>query len=412
MEGIRVTETASEPLAETVAGPGIVTAPAAAGRLARVALMRIAEPGDRMMGRLIARYGPEDVVEQIRHGRLNAAFVMEEMSRPDWSGRDLDRLVRGWTLRWAPPEHDLAAGSSHGARLVIPGDSEWPTQLDDLGDARPYGIWLHGSANLRLTCVRSVSIVGSRAASPYGAHVASELAAQLSDERFGVVSGGAYGIDAAAHRGALTGDAATVAVLACGIDVCYPTAHTDLFRAVRNDGLIVSECPPGVHPTRPRFLVRNRVIAALSRGTVVIQAALRSGALSTAGHAFELNRQLMAVPGPITSDLSAGCHQLIRQQKAVCVTSTRDIIELVGSLSDPLIPEPRGPIHARDHLDDETRRVLEAVPARAGRGPAAIAIGAGVDLTTALSCLGSLATAGFVERVERGWRLRPAAADE
>ncbi|MBO3746739.1 DNA-processing protein DprA [Streptosporangiaceae bacterium NEAU-GS5] len=381
-------------------------------RLAHIALMRMAEPGDRVMGRLIARYGPEDVVTQIRRSHLSPAFVGEERPSPEWKGRDLDRLVEAWKLRWAPPERDFETGVADGGRLIIPGDPEWPTQLNDLGDHRPYGMWLHGSANLRLACVRSVSIVGSRAASPYGVSAASEFAAQLGDERFCVVSGGAYGIDAAAHRGALSGAAATVAVLACGIDVCYPTAHVDLFRAVRSNGLVISECPPGVHPTRPRFLVRNRVIAALSRGTVVIQAAIRSGALSTAGHAFELNRHLMALPGPITSDMSAGCHQLIRQQKAVCVTSVRDVLELIGGLGDPLMPEPRGPVHARDHLNDETRRVLEAVPARAGRGPAAIAIGAGVDLGTALSCLGSLALAGFVERVAQGWRLRPSARDE
>jgi DNA processing protein len=197
-----------------------------------------------------------------------------------------------------------------------------------------------------------------------------------------------------------------VAVLACGTDIAYPTANYDLFTAIRARGVIVSECPLGVRPTRPRFLVRNRVIAALSRGTVVVEAALRSGALNTAGHAVTLRRHLAAVPGPVTSDNSAGCHRLIRRAEAVCVTSARDVIELVGAMGEDLAPDPRGPVLPRDALDDETRSVLEAVPARIGAGPATIALTAGVDLVTALGRLGALAAAGYVERVDRGWRIR------
>ncbi|GAA4595337.1 DNA-processing protein DprA [Planotetraspora phitsanulokensis] len=377
-------------------------------RTARVALMRMAEAGDPVMGRLIAWCGPQRALEQACRGSLDPDFAAKETERADRSGRrpDLARLVAAWAARFTDPDADLTMGRERGARLVIPGDSEWPTQLDDLGDARPFGLWVNGRANLRFACLRSVAIVGARAATPYGVQVAAQLASELSGRGWTVVSGGAYGIDAAAHRGALGGGSPTVATLACGVDQCYPRAHEDLFRVVRSQGVVVSEWPPGAHPTRPRFLVRNRVIAALSRGTIVVQAALRSGALNTATHAAGLNRHLMAVPGPITAATSEGCHMLIRSGKAVCVTSSDEVIDLVGSLGADLAPERRGPSLPRDELNDETRRVLEAVPARGGAGTAVIAVEAGVDLTTAIGCLGGLAAAGFVEPVDRGWRLR------
>lgn len=377
-------------------------------RAARAALMRMAEAGDPVMGRLIAAYGPVAALEQARRGGLEPEFVRREAALASASRRrlDLTRLVAGWAARYTDPEALLTAGLEQGARLVVPGDAEWPTQLDDLADRRPFGLWLDGRANLRFACLRSVSIVGARAATAYGTTVASDLGSGLGERGWSVISGGAYGIDGAAHRGALAAGAATVAVLACGTDVCYPTAHEELFRAVRSHGLVISEWPLGFHPTRPRFLVRNRVIAALSRGTVVVEAAARSGALNTGGHAADLNRHLMAVPGPVTSETSVGCHVLIREGRAVCVTSADEVIDLVGSIGTDLAPHPRGPVLPRDALNDETRRVLEAVPARGGTGPAAVAVAAGVDLTTALACLGGLAAAGFVEQSNRGWRLR------
>lgn len=381
-----------------------------AERLARVTLMRMAEPGDPVIGALLAAHGAQAVVEQVRRGRLDLpAADAEAPSALGPGGRErLDRMLAGWRLRLeaADPRADLAAGERRGARLVLPGEPEWPTQLDDLGDARPYGLWLEGTADLRRSCLRSVAVVGSRAATPYGVHVAAELGAGLSEQGWCVVSGGAYGIDGAAHRGALAGATPTVAVLACGTDVDYPTGHHALFRLIRAQGAVVSELPPGTRPTRPRFLVRNRLIAALSRGTVVVEAALRSGAQNTAGHAEALLRHVAAVPGPVTSATSAGCHRLIRQQKAVCVTRVEEVIELVGAMGEDLAPEPAGPVRPWDHLGEEDRKVLEAVPAGRGAGPATIAVRAGVDLATTLGSLGALAAAGFVERVAHGWRLR------
>jgi DNA processing protein len=266
-------------------------------------------------------------------------------------------------------------------------------------------LWARGTADLRLTCVNSVAIVGSRAASGYGQHVAIEMAAALAENGVGVISGGAFGIDASAHRGALAADGVTVAVLAGGLEFGYPRGHGELFAAIGADGVLVSECPPDRGPTRPGFLIRNRLIAALSRGTVVVEAALRSGALNTARHARELCRPVMAVPGPVTSEQSAGCHELIRDYGAMCVTCAADVAEHIAPPgAGPSRGPRRGQPTARDALDPTSVGVLEEVPIRGGRGPASIAVRAGVDLDTALRCLGLLAAGGFVERCELGWR--------
>ena len=233
-----------------------------------------------------------------------------------------------------PPEPELAAWWRDGIRLVIPGDAEWPSQLDVLGQARPWGLWVRGHADLRYACLRSVSVVGTRAATGYGSYVCGEMAVSLADAGWTIVSGGAFGIDGCAHRGAIAVAGITVAVLPCGVDLAYPRAHEGLFRSIREQGALVSEWPPGRMPTKHGFLVRNRVIAALSRGTVVVEAALRSGALNTARHAHDQSRPLMAVPGLVTSPQSAGCHQAIREWGAVCVTGARDVMELLEFSGD------------------------------------------------------------------------------
>jgi DNA processing protein len=321
----------------------------------------------------------------------------------------LERALTRWRARLGevPPEPELAEWWRDGVRLVIPGDAEWPSQLDVLGQARPWGLWVRGHADLRYACLRSVSVVGTRAATGYGTYVCSEMAVALAEAGWTIVSGGAFGIDGCAHRSTVAVGGITVAVLPCGVDLAYPRAHEGLFRSIREQGALVSEWPPGRMPTKHGFLVRNRVIAALSRGTVVVEAALRSGALNTARHAHDQNRPLMAVPGPVTSPQSAGCHEAIREWGALCVTGARDVMELLEFSGD--VPPPgkgRGPVLARDLLGPEDTRVLEAVPVRTGRGPARIAIAAGVDFDTVMRCLGGLAAAGFVERCERGWRLR------
>ena len=289
--------------------------------------------------------------------------------------------------------------------MICPGDPEWPSQLDALADTAPYALWLRGPADLRYGCLRSVAVVGARAATTYGIRIAAELGAELADRRCTVVSGGALGIDAAAHRGALAADGTTVAVLAGGVDHAYPPRNDGLFAEIAQRALLVSEWPPGSTPTRLRFLVRNRVIAALTKGTVVIEADVRSGALNTAKYARELNRPVMAVPGPIGSVVSRGCHKWLREGMATCVSSAAEVMDTVGHIGDDLAPEQRGPVLPRDELEPVTRLVLEAVPARSSAGPAQIAVRAGVDLGTVRSRLGLLSAAGFVERCGQGWRL-------
>jgi DNA processing protein len=379
-------------------------------RLARAALTGVAEPGDPVMGALLRACTPAEIVSALSEGRAPAPPAGLDTERlPVLADRPrLGRALSRWVSRLgeAPAEADVDRWRRAGIRLVCPEDPEWPGQLDSLVDAQPWGLWVRGSGDLRFACLRSVSIVGTRSATAYGAHVTTQLAMTLAERGWTVISGGAFGIDGCAHRGALAAAGTTIVVLPCGTDQDYPPGHHELFRAVRERGLTISEWPPGRRPTRHGFLVRNRVIAALSRGTVVVEAALRSGALNTARHARDLNRPLMAVPGPVTSALSAGCHEIIREWGAVCVTSATDVMELLAFPDDEAPGRERGPVLPRDALDAVTSRVLDAIPATAGCGPARIAVMAGVDFDTAMRCLGILAAGGFVERCDRGWRLR------
>jgi DNA processing protein len=230
-------------------------------------------------------------------------------------------------VREVPGHDELAAIFRSGVRLVCPGDDEWPSRLDDLGDDTPLALWARGTARLDEAAGRSVSIIGSRAASAYGMSVAVDIASSVARRRWTVVSGAAYGIDGAAHRGALADDGITVAVLACGVDRAYPAGHADLITAISQAGVIVSEQPPGHVVSRTRLLDRNRIIAALSAGTVVVEAGHSSGSMHAARDAAELGRPLMAVPGPVTSAASGGCHLLIRRGEAVLVTCGADVIE-------------------------------------------------------------------------------------
>jgi DNA processing protein len=372
-------------------------------RRARVALSFLAQPGDPVLGAALRTRTANGLLALV----TGADAGGEAMLAGEVEDAALARALPRWRERLSeiPSTDRLAAWRGSGLRVIQPGDAEWPTQLDDLGDTRPLQLWVRGTADIRLSCVNSVSIVGSRAATGYGNHVAIEMAAHLAERGVAVVSGGAYGIDAAAHRGALAASGVTVAVLAGGLEFGYPRGHGDLFGAIAAAGALVSECPPDRGPTRPGFLVRNRIIAALSRGTVVVEAALRSGALNSARHARELCRPVMAVPGPVTSEQSAGCHELIRDYGAMCVTCGSDVAEHIALPgAGPSDGPRRGLATARDMLDPASVAVLEEVPVRGGRGPASIAVRAGVDLDTALRCLGVLAAGGFVERCELGWR--------
>jgi len=303
----------------------------------------------------------------------------------------------------------LAAAAT--ARFIVPGDDEWPTGLDDLRHAEsiqrrggePFGLWLRGPGHLAHLMERSVAIVGSRAATAYGNGIAADLAADLVEQGVTVVSGGAFGIDVAAHRGALAGGGPTVCVVANGVDVSYPPGHASIFETLAKDQLLVSELPPAAHPTRVRFLARNRLIAAMSRGTVVVEAALRSGARNTAGWALACGRPLMAVPGPVYSRASTAPHLMIRNGQAVLVTSAAEVLELISDMGQAMLPLAHGQTRATDALTETQLAVFEAIPARRRATVGDIALRAGLSVPTCLGALTALESAGLVEGDERGW---------
>ncbi|MFI9625760.1 DNA-processing protein DprA [Streptomyces sp. NPDC052042] len=364
-------------------------------RLARAALTRVLEPGDELGGRWLRRYGAVELLRRIT-ARDGGAERLDGMTA---------KRLAGYRLRaeGAEPERDLAAVAALGGRFVCPGELEWPGQLDDLGDARPTGLWVRGPRDLRLWALRSVAVVGARACTPYGSHMAASLGAGLAELGWVVVSGAAFGVDGAAHRGALAVNGATMAVLACGVDVAYPRGHAQLIGRMTEQGLVIGELPPSDHPTRTRFILRNRVIAALTRGTVVVEAERRSGSLVTARSAQRLGRFTMGVPGPATSGLSMGVHELLRGE-GVLVTNAAEVVELVGEIGD-LAPVGRGPVHPRDLLDAETARVLDALPYRGTVTGRDVARAAGTSTDEAFGRLYELHSLGFVERHGDGWQL-------
>jgi DNA processing protein len=284
--------------------------------------------------------------------------------------------------------------------------------VDDLGDRRPLALWVRGPLSLREATERAVAVVGSRAATPYGNQVAAELAVELGDRGWSTVSGGAYGIDAAAHRGSLAAGAPTVAVLACGVDVAYPSGNRRLFADIAETALLVSEWPPGASPTRLRFLWRNRVIAALARGTVVVEMGHRSGARRTCTEAARLGRYVMAVPGPVTSAVSVGCHALLRAREAECVTSARDVLELVSRLGDDLPPEPESASSLRDRLGREAQRVLDALDPLEFLTPDQVAAASQQDPATLDVLLDALCEHDLVVCHSGRYRLGPAALED
>ncbi len=352
-------------------------------REARAALLRVSEPGDPLLARQVATLGAAEA-----WARLAASYPEVDAAR-EWE-----------------------VASLAGMRLVCPGDAEWPAGLAALDRPGPAGelgaplaLWLRGPLSLAAAAGQAVGIVGSRAASSYGLHVAGELGFQLAERGWAVVSGAAYGIDGAAHRGALTAPGPTIAVLACGADVAYPRSHDALLARIAAEGLVVSEAPPGGLPLRRRFLVRNRLIAALSAGTVVVEAGVRSGALSTMRHAQRLGRSVMAVPGPVTSGLSAGCHLVLRQwPEATLVTGVDEVLECVGPMGmlAPLPPSPQSP---RDGLDEVMTRVLEAVPSRRPRPAEWIAERCGETVFVVERMLAPLLANGLIESRPEGYRL-------
>lgn len=355
--------------------------------LARVAWSVIAEPGDGVAGALVAQLGP---VEALRFALSQESFGLAEKAIHDgrrrWMPRAVPRAIR-----------DALRGAAEiGAHLLLPGDVEWPITLDDLGDHAPAVLWVRGDTST-LSAGSRAAMVGARAATAYGDSVAAEIAGDLAATGTVVVSGGAYGIDGAAHRAALGVGGGTVAFLAGGVDRAYPAGHQELFARIRASGALVSELPCGAAPTKFRFLSRNRLIAALGAATVVVEAGWRSGSLNTAGHASSLGRPLGAVPGPVTSAASAGCHRLMREYDAQCVTNAAEVRELMGI-------EDHSPVTDESREDPERTRLLDALSTRTPRSPTEIARMAGLAEESTRSLLGMLSLEGSVARDDAGWR--------
>lgn len=353
-------------------------------RWARVAWSALAEPRNARSCTSVATQGAVDALAALR-----ASTSLGSDLGPRLADLDVDLLARVVEQR--------------RIRVLIPGDVEWPDAVDDLPDP-PFCLYVDSGGDLAALVRRSVSLVGARAASEYGVTVASDIAEGLVGRRFTVVSGAAYGIDAAGHRGALAVDGCTVAVLASGVDRPYPSAHTGLLRDIACTGAVVSEVPPGCAPYRSRFLARNRIIAALGCATVVVEASLRSGSLSTAREARTLLRPVGAVPGPVTSMTSAGCHALVRETDAVLVTDAAEVADLAGRIGEDLLEPPadltRSPV---DDLDPTAYALWSALPVRGGASTDRLAISAGLSVAHVLGVLAALEADDLAVRVASGW---------
>ncbi|WP_426595231.1 DNA-processing protein DprA [Cellulomonas sp. McL0617] len=385
---------------------------------ARMVWSALVEPGDVVGGTLVEHLGAVDALHWVRQG-------VEGVSRAHWQaleerGGPLSPPVRAriaaaasrWSGRLADidPDRDREELDRLGGVLLVPGDPRWPAGLADLAAEAPFCLWVRGAPDLRAMLGRAVALVGSRASTTYGERVAFDLADGLTGRGATVISGGAYGIDAAAHRGAVARDGATLVVLAGGVDRAYPAGNARLLEAVvAAGGALVSEVPPQSLPTKSRFLQRNRLIAAAGRATVVVEAAWRSGAMSTANHAARLLRPVGAVPGPVTSAASAGCHRLLRDGVAVCVTDADEVSELAGLTgADAVAADVAADARARrptDHLDPVTRRVLEALPRRTAAEAGRVAASAGVSAAEANAALGLLELDGWAVRRGNAWLL-------
>lgn len=369
-----------------------------AERLARVTLSCAVEPGDGTTSSLIRQMGAVRALEQTLAGTSDTGVAEQLAAR----------------LSEVDPARQLDQAARCGIRFLVPGDPEWPVGLDDLDRAitaegfggTPPGLWVKGP--MPLTELDSaVGVVGSRAASVYGVEMTRAICEHLATAGVPVVSGGALGIDYVAHDATLLAGGATVAVLACGVDRVYPAQNRPLLQHLAAELALVSEQPPGSAPTRLRFLARNRLIAALTRGTVVVEAALRSGALNTIGWAEAIHRQVMCVPGPVTSYTSQGVNNLLREGRGTVVTRGAEVLDLVGAVGEHLADEPRGELRPRDSLSRVERQVIEWVPVGEHAEVDSISRLCGLHLRTTEGALRRMEEKGFVLLGDGGWRVAP-----
>ena len=371
--------------------------------VARMVWSSIVEPGDRVAGELIDVYGPVDALafaEESGHAVKDITGTRETLMDCGYatSEDDLRDGLARWTARLESGNivAQLEAAARVGAQVVTPGDDVWPSGLSELGNHAPHALWLRGNRSTLERASRAIAIVGARASTGYGEHVTMELVSGLVRKQFAIVSGAAYGIDGMAHRAALAEEGDTIAVLAGGIDRLYPSGHDALLQRIITTGAVVTEMPPGFSPTKWRFLQRNRLIAAMSQATVVVEAGWRSGSLNTAHHAIELGRPLGVVPGPVTSASSAGCHRLLREEPCTCVTSADEVAELVDGI-EASRPGVAASVSANE------QRALDALSTKP-RAIDDLMIASGMSRAEVESTLGPLALRGLADETPAGWR--------
>ncbi|GAA4925369.1 DNA-processing protein DprA [Nesterenkonia rhizosphaerae] len=449
-------------------------------RCCRAELSRLIEPGDLLGAVMVQELGPEHAHRLVTAGTNASATEQQRVGEAAEAAglgprqRQLHTALQRWRVRLGQlhGDKDLRSLDSLGGGLLIPEDCAWPETLRDLRTTAPIGLWFrashsaqHGPGPYEVAAARipargrSIALVGSREMTDYGARAAAEISEELAAHQVCVVSGGAYGIDAAAHRGALRpiqralsehpaeseagtdtvpGPAATIAVMAGGLDSLYPAGNEQLLKNVAAYGLLLSELPPGSSPQRHRFLHRNRLIAALSEATVVLEARSRSGALSTANHALALDRPVGVLPGSIYSASSAGCHQLLQHSPAQLITDTADVLQLVVGRSAPEqdtaaaeVTVPIGELAAHDRrgqqnavregtgrqdtvregaarldgLSEVDKRLYDALPVRKLTTVSRLAAVAGLPVPHVLAGLSRLQRLGLARRDNDQWAI-------
>lgn len=361
---------------------------------ARMVLTCVSEPGDLRLAETVAREGVLTTVDSLTQKRSETAWGRR------FAALDLDQI--------------LAAATQSNTRFLAPGDPQWPDRLGDLEHAEPVGgfggpavgLWVRGPGDLAEWCERSVAIVGSRASSVYGETVAADLAYDLVGKGYTVVSGGAFGIDARAHHGALAGNGRSICFLAGGVDDPYPRANGALFERMAREHLLVAEVPPTTTPIRTRFLTRNRLIAAAALGTVIVEGGTRSGARNTITWANNLARAAMAVPGSVHSGSSVMPNRVIRDRVAELVSGAADVLEVVSPMGQQQLPLVRGREKSPDWLDEVQLTVFEAVPGRGAITGGEVALKTGLDLPSVLVALSQVGERGLINPTDDGgWRL-------
>ena len=375
-----------------------------ADTFARSTWLVLAEPGDGLAGTLVAALGAAAAL-QLLVDKASASDIVAAAHATGVDERELGDVQAGldrWLPRFSSPAatRALSQAARFGLRLITPASPHWPQGMDDLGPNAPVALWLRGRPDALDALGKSIALVGARAATGYGEHVTMEASAGLVDRGFAIVSGAAYGIDGMAHRAALASRGTTVAFLAGGLDRFYPSGHDALLSRIVETGAVLSEVPCGVPPTKWRFLQRNRLIAAASQATVVLEAGWRSGSLNTANHALDLGRPVGVVPGPVTSAASAGCHKLIRQRPEVTlVTNPDEMAALITRV------EPVETGFSPEHSDEA--RLLDALSTRTARTAADLAARSGLSVAAVQASLGALELDSRARESDRGWLQPP-----